>query len=428
MQNVKALKDFARGRWDAIFRSLAPQLGEAMDANGSHVPSPVSGGKDRFRLFSDWKETGGSVSNAEGTFTDGLATLMYVNGWNFGEAVKQLARFLDPNNGNTEVVNADHQPEIGVVQILKTVTIKGKEVFCLELLKEDGLVATFWGKRIRAEVARKGVKVGSRISIHHFADSVRNLSGGRQYRTALWRLEVLLTPQEIERIKAQELKERLELTESIQKMWKESKKPTLGSPVWNYLKSRGLNPRSSSIQNNIRESVSFASGKEWPVMLAEVRDRSGKLITLHRTFLTEEGKKAPMENCKRLMKLPKGSSISSSAIGFGNTDESIVGVAEGIETALSIVVATGYPCFAAISANGVVSFQPPTGAKVVLIFADKDASETGQKAAEKARERLASEGYHAIVLLPFEEIPEGVKGIDWNDVLVNNGYFPLKRA
>ena len=399
MQNVKALKDFARGRWDAIFRSLAPQLGEAMDANGSHVPSPVSGGKDRFRLFSDWKETGGSVSNAEGTFTDGLATLMYVNGWNFGEAVKQLARFLDPNNGNTEVVNADHQPEIGV-----------------------------WGKRIRAEVARKGVKVGSRISIHHFADSVRNLSGGRQYRTALWRIEVLLTPQEIERIKAQELKERLELTESIQKMWKESKKPTLGSPVWNYLKSRGLNPRSSSIQNNIRESVSFASGKEWPVMLAEVRDRSGKLITLHRTFLTEEGKKAPMENCKRLMKLPKGSSISGSAIGFGNTDESIVGVAEGIETALSIVEATGYPCFAAISANGVVSFQPPTGAKVILIFADKDASETGQKAAEKARERLASEGYHAIVLLPFEELPEGVKGIDWNDVLVNNGYFPLKRA
>ena len=163
-------------------------------------------------------------------------------------------------------------------------------------------------------------------------------------------------------------------------------------------------------------------------MLAEVRDRSGKLITLHRTFLTEEGKKAPMENCKRLMKLPKGSSISGSAIGFGNTDESIVGVAEGIETALSIIEATGYPCFAAISANGVVSFQPPTGAKVILIFADKDASETGQKAAEKARERLASEGYHAIVLLPFEEIPEGVKGIDWNDVLVNNGYFPLKRA
>ena len=163
-------------------------------------------------------------------------------------------------------------------------------------------------------------------------------------------------------------------------------------------------------------------------MLAEVRDRSGKLITLHRTFLTEEGKKAPMENCKRLMKLPKGNSISGSAIGFGNTDESIVGVAEGIETALSIVEATGYPCFAAISANGVVSFQPPTGAKVVLILADKDASETGQKAAEKARERLASEGYHAIVLLPFEEISEGVKGIDWNDVLVNNGYFPLKRV
>ncbi len=319
--------------------------------------------KDRFRLFSDWKETGGSVSNAEGTFTDGLATLMYVNGWNFGEAVKQLARFLDPNNGNTEVVNADHQPEIGVVQILKTVAIKGKDVFCLELLKEDGLVATFWGKRIRAEVARKGVKVGSRISIHHFADSVRNLSGGRQYRTALWRLEVLLTPQEIERIKAQELKERLELTESIQRDVEREQKPSLGSPVWNYLKSRGLNPRSSSIQNNIRESVSFASGKEWPVMLAEVRDRSGKLITLHRTFLTEEGKKAPMENCKRLMKLPKGSSISGSAIGFGNTDESIVGVAEGIETALSIVEATGYPCFAAISANGVVSFQPPTGAQ-----------------------------------------------------------------
>lgn len=90
-------------------------------------------------------------------------------------------------------------------------------------------MATFWGKRIRAEVARKGVKVGSRISIHHFADSVRNLSGGRQYRTALWRLEVLLTPQEIERIKAQELKERLELTESIQRCGRRAKSRLLAA-------------------------------------------------------------------------------------------------------------------------------------------------------------------------------------------------------
>ena len=428
MQNIKALKDLARGRWDAVFRSLAPQLGEAMEANGSHVPSPVSGGKDRFRLFPDWRETGGSVSNSEGIFADGLATLMYVNGWSFGEAVKQLVRSLDPDNGSAKVVGTNHQPECGIVQALKTVRIRGKEVFCLELLKEDGLVTPFWGKRIRTEVLRKGVKPGSRISIHHFADSVRTLAGGKQYRSALWKIEVMRSPKELEEIKAREMREKHELIENIRKMWTTSVKPTPGSPVWNYLKSRGLNPESSLIQNSIRESVSFASGKELPVMLAEVRDREGVLITLHRTFLTEDGKKAPIENCKRLMKLPKGSSVSGCAISFGCTDEPVIGVAEGIETALSVAEATGYPCFAAVSANGVASFEPPTGTKVVLIFADKDASGTGQEAAEKARERLASQGFHAIVLLPQEEIPVGAKGIDWNDVFVNNGYFPLRQA
>ena len=90
-------------------------------------------------------------------------------------------------------------------------------------------MATFLGESVSVpKSTRKGVKVGSRISIHHFADSVRNLSGGRwHYRTALWRLEVPLTPQEIERIKSTGIKKKgLNSPESIQRDVEREQKPS----------------------------------------------------------------------------------------------------------------------------------------------------------------------------------------------------------
>ena len=53
---------------------------------------------------------------------------------------------------------------------------------------------------------------------------------------------------------------------------------------------------------------------------------------------------------------------------------------------------------------------PPT-VRTVLIFADKDRTETGAKAAEKLRSRLAREGKLAVIIHIQDAIPEGVKGL-----------------
>ncbi len=103
-------------------------------------------------------------------------------------------------------------------------------------------------------------------------------------------------------------------------------------------------------------------------------------------------------------------------------------VAEGIETALS-VVATGVACWSYLSAHGIEIVEVPKGVETVFIYADKDQSETGQKAAENLRKRLLKQGTFCVVLLLGEDISEDAKGVDW-DVLMTNGSqtFPGHRV
>ena len=72
----------------------------------------------------------------------------------------------------------------------------------------------------------------------------------------------------------------------------------------------------------------------------------------------------------------------------------------------------------------------PQKVKTVLIFADKDRTETGAMAAEKLRARLALEGKLAVIIQIADAIPEGSKGLDWNDILRTKGVaaFPVRNS
>ena len=96
-------------------------------------------------------------------------------------------------------------------------------------------------------------------------------------------------------------------------------------------------------------------------------------------------------------------------------------MAEGIETALSVTSAIGIPAWSCVSAGMMERFDPPSSVRVVFIFADKDRSETGQKAAEVLKNALMERGLTVRVYLPEAPIPAGKKGIDWNDVLMRDG-------
>ena len=94
--NAKAIKEQARGRWLERFPLLDARLADAVARVGKHVPCPVHGGKDGFRLYAD-DQNGGGACNTCGTFADGFAVLQWLRGCSFYESLRIVAELL--NNG-----------------------------------------------------------------------------------------------------------------------------------------------------------------------------------------------------------------------------------------------------------------------------------------------------------------------------------------
>jgi hypothetical protein len=91
---TQSVKDDARGRWERVLPDLAPALKEAVERRGKHVPCPVHGGRDGFRVFPDVDQTGGGVCNTCGFFADGLSLLMWVNDWDFSRTIREVAEHV----------------------------------------------------------------------------------------------------------------------------------------------------------------------------------------------------------------------------------------------------------------------------------------------------------------------------------------------
>lgn len=232
------------------------------------------------------------------------------------------------------------------------------------------------------------------------------------------------------------------------------------TPVALYLKKRGLSrilsnlPKDLGINNRMyywdkgTESTSI-----YPGMVAIYRDTRGRPLTLHRTYVEKNGDKAPVENPKLMMKPPADMTGGSIQLFDPHYDAGTrtwtLGVSEGIENALSVTEATSIPCWAASSAwcleNVVIPdyLLPPPDVNAIqlYIWADKDRVNTrgvcpGMQAAEKLQTRMKeffAKRYPASELTievfePGFDIPEGKKGIDWNDVLRLAGPegFPVK--
>ncbi len=79
------------GRWPSILSALVPEIQDAIKT-GRHIPCPVHGGKDGFRLFTDG--SGGGVCNTCGVFGDGIKILGWLRGWDFLTAVKEIRDVL----------------------------------------------------------------------------------------------------------------------------------------------------------------------------------------------------------------------------------------------------------------------------------------------------------------------------------------------
>jgi len=187
-------------------------------------------------------------------------------------------------------------------------------------------------------------------------------------------------------------------------LWDSSVPLSVGDPVHQYFFNRGIERPTYYPALRFSPACRYAEGKHFPAMVAAIQDTGGQGVSLHRTFILE-GVKAPVDSPRMLMpgELPSGSCVRLSPV------YERIGISEGIETALSAWDKFGVPTWAAINANLLADWEPPTGVKSVVIFGDNDAGYAGQAAAYRLAQRLKRKKLDVEVQIP------ALVGTDWAD-------------
>ena len=199
----------------------------------------------------------------------------------------------------------------------------------------------------------------------------------------------------------------------LNKVWSSSTPLTGSDPVSKYLHSRGI----VLLPDNVRYCAKCYepdSKTEMPAMVARIQNAEGKPVSLHRTYLDGD-KKADIDAPKKIM--PGIESLCGCAIRLFPTDSPLfktdeLGIAEGIETAMSAAQIFQMPVWAAISTSIMEAWMPPEGVKKITIFSDSDANYAGQKAAFTLANKLYNKDFIVQV-----EMPAGI-GADFNDILL----------
>jgi hypothetical protein len=174
-------------------------------------------------------------------------------------------------------------------------------------------------------------------------------------------------------------------------------KPSIGSIVERYLRLRGIR---LAVPVSLRCRSKLHLGRyDMPTMIAAVQAPGGAVIAVQETLLTLEARRAAVA-------VPR---ITTGALGYGAVRlakaDDVLGLAEGIETALSAMQLTGVPCWACLGANRMARVAIPDCVRELHIFADAD--DAGRAAADQTS---AAHKGHRRVLVRF---PNG--GKDWND-------------
>jgi putative DNA primase/helicase len=135
------------------------------------------------------------------------------------------------------------------------------------------------------------------------------------------------------------------------------------------------------------------TGEFLPAMVCAMVDiRTNEFTGVHRTYLTEDARKAGVLTLGRKL----GSAIKI------DPDEAVtegLAVAEGVESTIAARFLYR-PAWSLIDANGIHGFPVLAGIEHLEIFADNDASKTGEVAAYACQDRWEKEGAEVSILIP----------------------------
>ena len=198
---------------------------------------------------------------------------------------------------------------------------------------------------------------------------------------------------------------RIDAAEAVARIWGGTTKAT-GTVVETYLRGRGITtevPPTLRFATRLWHAEAEAA---FPAMVGGVQRWPGRRVeAVHRTYLDQDGRKAPATPVKKALGPCAGGAIRLAPAG------PVLAITEGIETALSVLQETGLPTWAALSASGMCGLilpEPPLAAEII-IAADADTNGAGLRAAEAAAARWVREGRRVRIALP----PRG----DFNDLL-----------
>jgi putative DNA primase/helicase len=121
-------------------------------------------------------------------------------------------------------------------------------------------------------------------------------------------------------------------------------------------------------------------------MLAVFYDRSGCGLTIHRTYITQDGSdKLGIEKPRRI--LPSLGKMQGGAVRLFQYDD-VLGIAEGVETAIAAHEIFGIPVWAALNTSLLAAFDPPDTVKKLIVFCDNDINFAGQYAGFSLAHRI----------------------------------------
>jgi phage/plasmid-associated DNA primase/phage/plasmid primase-like uncharacterized protein len=146
-------------------------------------------------------------------------------------------------------------------------------------------------------------------------------------------------------------------------------------------------------------------------LVALATDDQGDVLAVQQIYLTNDGKKAPVDVVKRTNKAVDGWA-SKAAVRFAGTQPIVL--TEGVETGLSVWQATGQETWACLGISNIARAPLPEKASVIIA---RDGDIPGSKADNqiaRAVSTLQARGFSVAVATP----PEGQ---DFNDLLLGEG-------